>query len=114
MHFVLVLVALCLLTIYSPVLGGTASIRAEGNATLAGTCGGNCPGGCSSCPCGSTANYQSVTTWCSKYSWNQAHCQCIMNAESGGNANAVNQNTGGSYDVGLWQINDYNWGACSG
>eukprot|EP00597_Dinobryon_sp_UTEXLB2267_P014693 CAMPEP_0170106608 /NCGR_PEP_ID=MMETSP0020_2-20130122/5488_1 /TAXON_ID=98059 /ORGANISM="Dinobryon sp., Strain UTEXLB2267" /LENGTH=77 /DNA_ID=CAMNT_0010330993 /DNA_START=221 /DNA_END=454 /DNA_ORIENTATION=- len=36
-----------------------------------------------------------------------------MTAESGGNANAVNQNTGGSYDVGLWQINDFNWNACS-
>ena len=36
---------------------------------------------------------------------NQANCQCIMKAESGGNANAVNQNSqGGSYkwDVGLW------------
>jgi len=32
-----------------------------------------------------------------------------MNAESGANAHAVNQNTGGSYDVGLWQINDFNW-----
>ena len=35
-----------------------------------------------------------------------------MNAESGGNAHAVNQNTGGSYDVGLWQINDFNWVSC--
>ena len=34
----------------------------------------------------------------------QAHCQCIMNAESAANANAVNQNSGGSYDVGLWYI----------
>ncbi len=37
-----------------------------------------------------------------------------MKAESGGNANAVNQNSGGSYDVGLWQINDMNWASCSG
>jgi len=36
-----------------------------------------------------------------------------MKAESGGNANAVNQNSGGSYDVGLWQVNDYNWASCS-
>jgi hypothetical protein len=28
-----------------------------------------------------------------------------MEHESGGNANALNQNTGGSYDVGLWQVN---------
>ena len=26
----------------------------------------------------------------------------------------ANQNTGGSYDVGLWQINDMNWSQCSG
>jgi hypothetical protein len=32
-----------------------------------------------------------------------------MNAESGANAHAANQNTDGSYDVGLWQINDFNW-----
>jgi hypothetical protein len=37
-----------------------------------------------------------------------------MSHESGGNGHAVNQNSGGSYDVGLWQINDYNWNACSG
>jgi hypothetical protein len=30
-----------------------------------------------------------------------------MGAESGGNANAVNQNTDGSFDVGLWQINGW-------
>ena len=63
-----------------------------------------------------------------------------MNAESGANANAANQvslsaialcccisckpltvcwhcsmqNSGGSYDIGLWQINDMNWASCSG
>ena len=47
--------------------------------------------------------------------WNQAHCQCIMSKESGGNANAVNQNgAGGSYDVGLWQVNSMNWASCNG
>ena len=40
--------------------------------------------------------------------------QCIMSHESGGNANAVNQNVGGSLDVGLWQINTQNWASCSG
>ena len=84
------------------------------NATSS-TCGGNCPGGCASCPCGSSSNSQSVSSWCSKYSgWKQSSCECIMKAESGGNANAVNQNSGGSYDVGLWQINDMNWASCSG
>jgi hypothetical protein len=27
-----------------------------------------------------------------------------------GNLNAANQNYDGSYDIGLWQINDQNWG----
>ncbi len=65
----------------------------------------------------------------------QAHCQCIVKHESGGNAHAVNQNSqGGSYkwDVGLWwdkiklnlildcnsfyhrQVNSFNWASCSG
>ena len=34
-----------------------------------------------------------------------------MHHESGGNAHAVNQNRGGSYDVGLWQVNSMNWNA---
>lgn len=81
----------------------------------AGTCGGNCPSGnCPSCPCGSTVSKVDIASWCAKHSWNQAHCQCIMNAESGGNANAVNYNSDGSFDVGLWQVNKYNWNACSG
>ncbi len=80
------------------------------------TCGGNCPGGnCPACPCGSTKSVQDITSWCAQFSgWNQANCRCIMSHESGGNANAVGYNTDGSYDVGLWQINDFNWGACSG
>lgn len=82
--------------------------------TSSSNCGGNCPGGCSSCPCGTSTSYQDIATWCSKYSWNQANCQCIMKHESGGNANAVNQNSDGSFDVGLWQINKYNWASCSG
>lgn len=87
----------------------------DGLTTASSTCGGNCPGGCASCVCGTSASTQSISSWCAKYSgWNQANCQCIMKYESGGNANAVNQNNGGTYDVGLWQINDFNWASCSG
>ena len=51
---------------------------------------------------------------CAQYSgWSQSQCQCIMKYESGGNANAENENTDGSYDVGLWQINTMNWASCS-
>ena len=94
---------------------GTYPIAGPMNSTLESTtCGGNCPGGCDSCPCGSSSSYQSASSWCAQYSgWSQTQCQCIMNAESGGNANAVNQNTGGSLDVGLWQINSMNWASCS-
>mmetsp|Transcript_24667 Transcript_24667/g.36173 ORF Transcript_24667/g.36173 Transcript_24667/m.36173 type:complete len:164 (+) Transcript_24667:69-560(+) len=83
--------------------------------TSSTTCGGNCPGGCDSCPCGDSSNDQDISAWCSKYSgWKQSSCECIMRHESGGNANAVNQNVGGSQDVGLWQINTQNWGSCAG
>jgi Lysozyme like domain len=37
-----------------------------------------------------------------------------MKHESDGNAHALNYNSNGSYDVGLWQINDSNWKSCSG
>ena len=48
---------------------------------------------------------QSIADWCAKYSWDQKACQCIVSHESGGNANAVNENSNGSFDVGLWQVN---------
>jgi hypothetical protein len=95
------------------VSAGTAPVLGL-NVTSGGTCGGNCQGGCDSCPCGTSPSYQDVGAWCSKFGWNQQNCQCIMKHESGGNANAVNQNGGGSLDVGLWQINTQNWGVCSG
>lgn len=83
--------------------------------SAASICGGNCPSGkCPSCPCGTTPSKVDVATWCSKYSWNQAACQCIMNAESAGNSNSMNYNSDGSFDVGLWLVNNYNWNACSG
>ena len=74
---------------------------------FADTCGGNCPSGkCKTCYCGTTKKVVDITSWCSKYSWNQACCKCVASHESGGNANAMNYNTNGSYDVGLWQINN--------
>lgn len=83
---------------------------------FAGNCGGNCPGGkCPSCPCGNSRRNEDAASWCAKFSgWNQACCKCIIGRESGGNANAMNFNTNGSFDVGLWQINKVNWGACGG
>lgn len=73
---------------------------------LADSCGGNCPSGkCPTCYCGTSKNMQDIATWCSKYSWNQNCCKCIVSHESGGNANALNYNTNASTDVGLWQIN---------
>ena len=44
------------------------------------TCGGaNCPTGkCPTCYCGRTANMVDIDEWCSRYSWNQACCKCIV------------------------------------
>jgi hypothetical protein len=84
----------------------------------ADTCGGNCPSGdCPSgnCPCGTSSNYVDVGSYCSQFSgWSAGCCACIANAESSGNANAENYNTNGSFDVGLYQVNDVNWSSCSG
>jgi len=84
-------------------------------------CGGNCPTKpyCpAGCPCGSSPSPQNVTAYCAMYSWNQANCQCIVNAESSGNANAMHENMRKNgtytYDIGLWQINQVNWDACNG
>ena len=73
---------------------------------LADSCGGNCPNGnCPTCFCGIGKNMVDIATWCSKYTWNQNCCKCIVSHESGGNAHAVNYNANGSSDVGLWQLN---------
>ena len=73
---------------------------------LADSCGGNCPSGkCPTCYCGTTRNMQDIATWCGKHNWNQNCCKCIVSHESSGNANAMNYNTNGSTDVGMWQIN---------
>jgi hypothetical protein len=78
---------------------------------FADSCGGNCPSGkCPTCYCGNTKSVQDIAAWCGKYSWNQACCKCIVSHESGGNAHAINHNTNGSDDVGLWQINTVNNG----
>eukprot|EP00744_Colponema_vietnamica_P012343 GILI01017340.1.p1 GENE.GILI01017340.1~~GILI01017340.1.p1 ORF type:complete len:133 (+),score=12.76 GILI01017340.1:2-400(+) len=89
------------------------------NVTASSNCGGNCPAGnCPSCPCGTSPSRVDIAAWCARYSWNQANCACIMKDESGGNIHAVNYNAGQSashlWDVGLWQINNFNWNVCSG
>ena len=93
-------------------------LLALGLSSNADDCGGNCPGGCDECFCGTSKSYVDISEWCSKYSWDQSNCECIMQNESGGNKNALYQNNNGpypgSYDLGLWQINDFNWDACNG
>jgi hypothetical protein len=66
----LVLIALVLATYCQ---AGTVAVVPSGlqSNLTSSTCGGNCPGGCSSCPCGTTTAYQDIAAWCSKYSWNQ-------------------------------------------
>ena len=82
---------------------------------LSDKCGGNCPGGrCPNCPCGTSPNRVDVASKCKMHSWTQKCCVCVVNAESGGNGNAMNYNGNGTFDVGLFQINKVNWGGCSG
>lgn len=79
----------------------------------ADTCGGNCPGGCPTCFCGNTRKVEDISAWCARYSWNQECCRCIVSHESAGNAHYMHHNSNGSTDVGLWQINNINWGECN-
>lgn len=82
---------------------------------LSDSCGGNCPSGnCHTCYCGTSKLMEDIATWCGKHNWNVSCCKCIVSHESGGNAHAMNHNTNGSTDVGLWQINSVNWGGCNG
>lgn len=84
------------------------------SVVLTNDCGGNCPSGkCPTCFCGTTKNMQDITAWCEKYKWDQKCCKCIVSNSSGGNANALNYNSNGSYDAGLFQINNINWGSCT-
>jgi hypothetical protein len=77
------------------------AVIAAASAAYCSTCGG--------------ASYTDISKACSQFSgWSQSCCQCIAQHESGGNLHACNQNTDGSKDVGLWQINDRNWSACNG
>lgn len=81
----------------------TAAFAAESNATN---------GGCSTC---GSPSYTDISYWCSQYSgWSQSCCQCIAQAESGGDLHACNLNSDGSIDVGLWQVNSFNWPSCNG
>mmetsp|Transcript_26516 Transcript_26516/g.23493 ORF Transcript_26516/g.23493 Transcript_26516/m.23493 type:complete len:138 (-) Transcript_26516:135-548(-) len=84
--------------------------------TFANTCGGNCPSNdCPGCPCGESKDVVNIASACAKYTgWSSGCCECIAKHESGGNAHAANHNSNGSYDVGLWQINDINWKSCNG
>ena len=59
MNFVFVAVLLSLVAMTFAQLNTTSN------------CGGNCPGGCDSCPCGTSTNYVSVSDWCAQHSWNQ-------------------------------------------
>jgi hypothetical protein len=71
------------------------------------TCSGNCPSKqCLGCPCGQTANPINIAVWCAQYTWNQNCCRCIVQAESGGNANRINFSLQTYYSVGLLQINE--------
>ena len=80
-----------------------------------GNCNGNCPGNnCPSCPCGTSRMMVDINAVCRRHTWSQNCCTCIVRNESGGNGHAVCYNRNGSYDVGVWQINNTHWASCSG
>jgi hypothetical protein len=83
--------------------------------TSADYCGGNCPSGtCTTCHCGTAPSPTDIASACAQFDgWSQSCCECIANAESGGNSNAQLHNTNDSDDVGLWQINSFNWDSCN-
>lgn len=85
--------------------------------SFADYCGGNCPlGNCPMCTCGNTTNIVNVTDVCSKGTWNQTCCQCIINIGSGGDASYVGYETSSNSSVsfvGLFQINSLNWQMCN-
>jgi len=86
-------------------------------AVSANTCGGNCPSNdCPGCPCGTSTAYVDIASSCAGYGgWIQSQCQCIVSHESSGNSHAANYNPGGgTYDIGVWQVNTINWSSCSG
>jgi len=96
--------------------GSSGGGSSGGGGGGGGGCGNNCPAGnCgSNCPCGAQPNNQDINSWCSQWSGvDQRCCQCIANAESSGNANAMHGNGDGSLDVGLFQINSVNWASCN-
>eukprot|EP00826_Nyctotherus_ovalis_P050324 TRINITY_DN6154_c0_g1_i11.p1 TRINITY_DN6154_c0_g1~~TRINITY_DN6154_c0_g1_i11.p1 ORF type:complete len:153 (+),score=17.50 TRINITY_DN6154_c0_g1_i11:143-601(+) len=81
---------------------------------LANKCGGNClTGTCPSCPCGTVRTRVDVGEVCRRYSWNFKCCVCVVRTQSSGNASAQHFNHNGSFDVGLFQINEINWASCN-
>jgi len=96
-----------------PPTGGGVPII---NTHSSGRCGTNCPGGsCPNCPCGTLAAPVNINSLCAQWTgWSQACCRCIVSHESGGNAHAMNYNSNGSFDVGVFQINAVNWASCNG
>ena len=79
----------------------------------ASNCGGNCPNNlCPSCPCGITKKIVNLGSFCNKYNWNQVCCHCIVQKETGANANFAVYNNG-AYSVGIFKIPQMFWEHCS-
>ena len=79
------------------------------------TCGGNCKWeDCDSCVCGDKPNSVNVTEICASVGvWDQKCCECIINTSSNGNSNSILDGHDGTFDVGLFHINTYNWAKCN-
>ena len=72
MNLIFFVIAAVILAAFMPTAqAGTVAVNQNELSTSSSTCGGNCPGGCASCPCGTSSSYQDISSWCSKHSWNQ-------------------------------------------
>ena len=55
-----------------------------------------------------------ILDWCRKFPESSlSACLCVVKGESGGNANAELYSSANDVDIGLFQINTYNWAFCN-
>ena len=45
--------------------------------------------------------------------WEQNCCECVIRISSNGNSNSILNGRDGTYDIGLFHINTYNWAYCN-
>jgi hypothetical protein len=75
MNFIFFVLAALMIAAFAPAYAGTVAVNPDNlKVGLGNNCGGNCPGGCGSCPCGTETNYADIGHWCAQYGWNKVNC----------------------------------------